>query len=89
MGNLIILPFVPFVTRSEGITGGVTRPVLSFCMEVTMSPIRRKMLVVSLEQAVTVVEKMIDAARDQDVRDQLVVRLARLDQYLAALRDRP
>jgi len=45
------------------------------------------MLVVSLEQAVTVVEKMIDAARDQDVRDQLVVRLARLDQYLAALRD--
>ena len=54
-----------------------------------MSLIRRKMLVMSFKQAVMDVEKMNGAARDQDVRDQLVVRLARLDQYLAALRDRP
>ncbi len=52
-----------------------------------MNPITRKMLWVSLGEAVTAVEKMIEAAADRDVRNMLVVRLATLDRRLAALRD--
>jgi hypothetical protein len=51
------------------------------------NPIMRKMLWVSLGEAVTTVEKLIASAVDRDVRAGLVVRLATLDQRLAALRD--
>ncbi len=52
-----------------------------------MSPIMRKMLWVSLGEAVTAVEKMIESAADRDVRNKLVARLATLDRRLAAARD--
>jgi hypothetical protein len=51
------------------------------------NPIMRKMLWVSLGEAVATVEKMIESAADWDVRDGLVRRLARFDQCLAAARD--
>lgn len=52
-----------------------------------MSPMMRKMMLVSLGEAVMAVEKMIEAAIDRDVRNILVARLATLDQRSAALRD--
>jgi hypothetical protein len=48
----------------------------------------RDLLCVSIAEAVTVVEKMILATVDQEVRNILVVRLAVLDQRLAAVRDK-
>lgn len=47
-----------------------------------------QMQYVSIQESLPVVSKMIDATRDRDLRDRLVVRLARLDQESAALRDR-
>lgn len=52
-----------------------------------MSPITRRMLIVSLGEAMTAVEKMIASAVERDVRSALVVRLASLDQRMAILRD--
>ncbi len=52
-----------------------------------MSPIMRRMLWVSLGEAITQVEKMIEMAAERDVRNALVVRLATLDRRLAELRD--
>lgn len=54
-----------------------------------MSPILRDMMMVSLKQAIPIVEKMIESAVERDVRDGLVRRLAALDQRLSALRDMP
>lgn len=52
-----------------------------------MNPITRKMLWVSLGEAVSAVEKLIAVAVDSDVRNALVARLATLDRRLAVLRD--
>jgi len=52
-----------------------------------MTQFQRDALVVSIREALPVVERLIVVAHDRDVRDKLVVRLATLDQRLATLRD--
>lgn len=52
-----------------------------------MTRFQRDALVVSIEEALPVVERMIAAAREREIRNRLVARLAQLDQRLAALRD--
>jgi len=51
-----------------------------------MNPLTRTMLGASLQEAIAIIEKMIAVARGT-VRNQLVARLARLDQSLAPLQD--
>lgn len=46
------------------------------------------MLKVSIEEAIPVVERMLSAARDRDIRSLLAVRLATLDQRLAAVTEK-
>lgn len=53
-----------------------------------MSSFMREMQYKSIAEAMAVVEKMIVAARDREVRNMLVVRLAGFDQRLAVVRDR-
>lgn len=54
-----------------------------------MTQFQRDTLVVSLQEAVPIVERLIELALDPIVRNKLVARLATLDQRLAALRDIP
>jgi hypothetical protein len=53
-----------------------------------MNPLTRKMLWVSLGEAITKVERMIEMAVDRETRNKLVARLASFDQRLAMWRDR-
>ncbi|MEN6367734.1 MAG: hypothetical protein ABFC88_13060 [Thermoguttaceae bacterium] len=53
-----------------------------------MIPTTRKMLWVSLGEAITIVERLIEVAAERQVRDGLVVRLAQLDREVAELRDK-
>jgi hypothetical protein len=48
----------------------------------------RKLWWVSLPQAIAQVEKTIKTTTERDLRDAMVIRLARLDQCLAAVRDK-
>ena len=52
-----------------------------------MTPILAKMQYHSLSESLPVVSKMIDATKDREIRNRLVMRLALLDQKLAELRD--
>jgi len=45
------------------------------------------MLAVSIQEAISVVEHLLEGAKDWPVRDVLARRLAALDQRLAALRE--
>jgi len=53
-----------------------------------MSPTMRKLWWVSLPQAIAQIEKTIKTTTERDLRDAMVVRLARLDQCLAMVRDK-
>ena len=46
------------------------------------------MLKVSIEESIPVMERLIDAARDRDIRNLLSRRLATLDQRLAAVTEK-
>lgn len=46
------------------------------------------MLRVTTEEAILVVERMLSVARGQDIRNLLAVRLATLDQRLAAVTEK-
>lgn len=52
-----------------------------------MTPTLAKMQYHSLSESLPVVSKMIDATKDREIRNRLVMRLALLDQKLAELRD--